>query len=330
MTLRANQLHFDLQGHRGARGLAPENTLPGFALAMEIGVSTLEMDTAVTQDGVVVIAHDRRLNADITRDRHGNWLSPPTPAVSSLQLDQIREFDVGRINPACAYARRFPQQRGVDGIGMPTLAEVFALARSAGNSSLRFNIETKLSPLHPEEALQPQEFTQLLLECIRTAGMVERVTIQSFDWRTLRIAQIMEPAIAVSFLTTQSPPNPTIAPGWESPWTDTVQLSAHGSVPRMVAEAGTRLPPGGRPITWSPDFAGLTVELVAEAQALGLLVLPWTLNEPNEIGRAIAMGVDGLITDYPDRARAVMAQLGVRLPESVAPAGANRISRPHE
>jgi glycerophosphoryl diester phosphodiesterase len=197
---------FDLQGHRGARGLAPENTLPAFALAMELGVTTLELDTAVTSDGAVVVAHDRRLNPDITRDSNGNWIAVPTRTVHSLRLSELKEFDVGRINPASNYANRFPEQRGMDGVSMPTLSEVFKLVRLRNNTTIRFNIETKLSPSHPEEAPEPVEFIDILLDTIRAAQMLHRVTIQSFDWRALHIARRLEPEISVSYLTTQQSP----------------------------------------------------------------------------------------------------------------------------
>ena len=310
---------FDLQGHRGARGLAPENTLPAFTKAMEIGVTTLELDIAVTRDGAVVVAHDRRLNPDITRDKDGAWLRAPTRTVRSLSLPEIKEFDVGRIDPASDYHKRFPDQHGSDGLPMPTLEEVFALVHRSRYTSLRFNIETKLSPLHPDDTPEPLEFVSAVLDAIRAARLVPRVTIQSFDWRTLRHARMLESEISVSYLSTQQSPGATIASGHESPWTDGVHFSVHGSVPRMIAAAASKVSSNTKGIVWSPHFADITEALLEEAHALQISVLPWTINEPVAIARAIALGVDGLITDYPDRARAVMTRLGIPLPESPAP-----------
>ena len=314
MANRLNPRLFDLQGHRGARGLAPENTLPAFARAMEIGVSTLELDTAVTRDGVVVVAHDRRLNPQITRGTNGKWLVAPTATVRSLSFAQLRTMDVGRIDPQSDYSRRFAHQLAMDGVPMPALAEVFDLVRRNGNSQVRFNIETKLSPLFPEEAPQPAEFVAKLLDCIATANFVDRVTIQSFDWRVLRLAREQAPAVAVSYLTTQQDSQATITTsGAASPWTDNIEYSRHGSVPRMVAAAAA--PTGAtQGVIWSPHFADLAEGAIEEAHALNIAVLPWTLNEPQDIARAIRMGVDGLISDYPDRARAVMFLMGLELP----------------
>src|SRR6266536_5840187 len=141
---------FDLQGHRGTRGLAPENTLAAFARALSLGVTTLELDTGVTRDGVVVVSHDSQLNPDLTRDVAGRWIDAPGPVISQLTLAELRRYDVGRLRPGTPYAARFGTQQPADGQRIPTLAEVFALARKAKNARVRFNVETKMEPRHPE------------------------------------------------------------------------------------------------------------------------------------------------------------------------------------
>ena len=297
---------FDLQGHRGARGLAPENTLPAFAAALSLGVSTLELDVGVTADGVVVVAHDRRLNPDITRDASGNWIAAPTPTVRSLSLAQIQGYDVGRIKPGIDYARRYPEQKGMDGVRMPRLADVFALVKKSGNTALRFNIETKLSPLAPAETLDPHAFAKALVDVIKAEGLEARVTIQSFDWRSLLAVQKLSRSIVTSCLTAQQSWSDTIGKGEASPWVAGFQLKEHGSIPKMVKAAGCG--------TWSPYFDDIDAAQVKEAHALGLKVLPWTINDPAQMKKAIEMGVDGLITDRPDIGRQVLAEKGMALP----------------
>jgi hypothetical protein len=137
---------FDLQGHRGARGLAPENTLAGFETALAIGVTTLELDLGVTKDGVVVVSHDSNLNPDHTRGPEGKFLDALGPAIRALTLAELKRYDVGRLKPGTPYAKTFPQQRAVDGATIPTLAEVFDLVRRLNADQVRFNIETKLTP----------------------------------------------------------------------------------------------------------------------------------------------------------------------------------------
>ncbi|MGH8706006.1 MAG: glycerophosphodiester phosphodiesterase, partial [Burkholderiales bacterium] len=261
---------FDLQGHRGARGLAPENTLPAFAAALSIGVSTLELDVGVTKDGVAVIAHDRGLNPDLTRDAEGRWLGLPGPTFRSLTYAELQRYDVGRLNPGTGYGKRYPQQRPADGARIPRLSDLFALVRKAGNSAVRFNIETKLSPLAPQETADPETFAQTLVDLVRAEGMTSRVMIQSFDWRTLQAVQRLAPQIPTVYLSAQQKflDNILAAEPAGSPWVAGFQLKDHGSVPRMVKAAGGAV--------WSPYFGDLDAAKLAEAHALGLKVVPWT------------------------------------------------------
>src|SRR5687767_2763653 len=168
----------DIQGHRGARGLLPENTLPAFARALDLGMTTLELDCGVTRDGIVVVAHDRTLNPDFTRDAQGKWLEGAPPAIRNLTHVELARYDVGRLKPGTDYARRFPRQQAIDGTRIPALADLFELVRSRGDTRVRFNIETKLSPLAPGETAAPDAFVSALLGAIRKAGMESRVTIQ--------------------------------------------------------------------------------------------------------------------------------------------------------
>jgi glycerophosphoryl diester phosphodiesterase len=300
---------FDLQGHRGARALRPENTLAGFAHALEIGVTTLELDCGVTKDGVVVVSHDRALNPDHTRDEHGEFLTEPGPLIRELSYAELRQYDVGRLRPGSDYALNFPEQQPVDGERIPRLADVFELVQKSGNREVRFNIETKIDPTQPEATVAPEAFAAALVAEIRAAGMESRTTIQSFDWRTLVEAKKLAPEIAIVALTDQQPDEDTMEVGkpGASVWLGGFDVDDHGgSVPRTVKALGATV--------WSPHALDLTPALVDEAQALGLAVVPWTVNEPEEMERALALGIDGLITDHPDRLRAVLQEKGIAVP----------------
>ena len=289
----------DLQGHRGARGLLPENTLPAFTRALELGVTTLELDCGVTRDGIVVISHDPALNPDITRDGEGRWLEGAGPAIHHLTYSELQSYDVGRIKPGSAYAQRFAQQQPVDGTRIPRLTDLFALVQKAGNERVRFNIETKLSPLKPDETLAPEIFARALLEVIRAAGMEGRVTIQSFDWRTLQVVQKEAPRVPTVYLSAQgTAPNTIPAGSVASPWTAGFAPGRYGgSIPRTVKAAGGAV--------WSPYHGNLTAETLREAQTLGLKVVVWTVNSATDMRRLIDWGVDGIISDYPDVLRKV-------------------------
>ncbi len=298
---------FDIQGHRGARGLAPENTLPAFATALSLGVTTLEFDVGVAADGTAIVAHDRRLNPLITRGPDGAWLDEPTPTVLSLTLAELKRFDVGAIKPGSDYAKTFAAQREVPGTRMPTLAEVVALTRRAGNDVVRFNVETKLSPLAPGETLPPEEFARALVAELRRLGVADRATIQSFDWRTLAVVAREAPGIACVHLTLERGGGDNVWKGkGASPWTGLDAAAHANSTPRLVKAAGGAI--------WSPFFRDLDDASFAAARSLGLAVVPWTVNDEADMARLIALGVDGLITDYPDRLRAALVARGVTVP----------------
>lgn len=298
---------FDLQGHRGARALAPENTLTGFERALAIGVSTLELDVVLSAEGVPVVSHDTTPNPDITRDAQGHWLQSRGPAFHTLTLAQIAAYDVGRINPASRYARDFPDQQARDDERIPTLAEVFDLTRRAGADQVRFNIELKRNPERPQESPEPEAFVRAVTTLIQAHGMASRVTLQSFDWQVLRAAQQVVPGWPLAFLSAQRPRFDTLHAG---PWTAGLRLRDFKDAPAMVAAAGGRI--------WSPNFRDLSQHTLARAREEGLRVIPWTVNDVPDMERLVDWGVDGLITDHPDRLRAVLQQRGLPLPPVAA------------
>ncbi|WP_280154759.1 glycerophosphodiester phosphodiesterase [Piscinibacter sp. XHJ-5] len=305
----------DLQGHRGARGLAPENTLAGFARALAVGVTTLELDIAVTRDDVLVISHDPALNPDITRGPDGQFLAARGPVIRQIAFDELSRYDVGRLKPGTNYAGRYPEQKPIDGSRIPRLSELFALVRKSGNEQVRFAIETKLTPTAPDETLAPEPFARAVVAAIRDAGMASRSTILSFDWRTLAVVQKIAPEIPTVYLTAQQQWLDNVAAGRPegSAWTAGVQFNQHGSVPRMVKAAGGRI--------WSSFFGDLDAAKVGEAHTLGLQVLAWTVNEPRQIARMLDLGVDGIVSDRPDLVREEMKRRGLPLPAAtpVAP-----------
>jgi len=265
----------DVQGHRGARGYLPENTLPAFAKGLEFGVDTLELDCGVAKDGVVVVHHDRRLNPDTARGPDGKWVEAPAPTIFSLSFKELQAYDVGRTRPGSEYAKRFPHQKPLDGTRIPKLMDLFNLVENSGNSRVRFNIETKLLPDYPQETPPPEPFARALIAEIRKAGVAKRAAIQSFDWRTLKVVEREAPEIETVYLT-----------------------EAKDAEPAKVHAGGGKI--------WSPDFRQLSEKKLAEARALKIRIVVWTVNEPADIARVVDMKVDGIISDYPDRVIAAL------------------------
>ncbi len=260
---------FDLQGHRFARGLFPENTLEGFDAACSLGLTSFEIDIAVTRDGVPVLHHDPALNPNTTREPDGAWLERAGPLIRDLTLAELARYDVGRLRPGSDDATAYAGQTPYDGARIPTLDAV--LRRRPG---IHLNVELKLMPAYPERTVAPEEMVERVLHVVDAASAADRITIQSFDWRAPRHLRRIRPDIACGWLTETGT---DVAP-----------------IPAAIADEG-----GGH---WAPHFTDLTPALLAHAHAHAVPVIPWTVNDPADMRRLIAWGVDGLISDWPDRA----------------------------
>jgi glycerophosphoryl diester phosphodiesterase len=299
----------DLQGHRGARGLWPENTLVGFARAIELGISAVEFDCAMTRDGVVVVTHDPCLNPDCTRDANGRFLEIPGPAIFALTYAQLQTYDVGRLRPGSAYAARFPQQQPVDGERIPRLADVLRLVRTRGGSRVRAAIEVKTFPEQAELTPAPERFVQALRLDVERTGTAALIAILGFDWRVLSAAQRLLPQVGLVALTEQQRGEDTVRLGAPrpSPWLGGLDPEDFGgSIARLVQAVGAG--------TWGPNYLDLDASRVEQAHALGLRVVPWTVNEPIDIERMLAFNVDGMISDRPDVVRELLERRGIAVP----------------
>jgi glycerophosphoryl diester phosphodiesterase len=276
-------------GHRGARGLYPENTLAGFAGALALGVDAVELDVALTADDVVVVSHDPALNPDITRDASGAWLGGPGPLIRSLRAEELAAYDVGRLRPGTPYAAQFPEQSPRDGEHIPRLAEALRF----GNE-VDFVIELKTFPPDRGRGAGGPELAQAVVAAADAAGVTSRITVEGFDWRGPRYLRRVRPELRLAWLTRAETVRDA-ALWWDGPH----PADFGGSVPRAVAAEGGPI--------WAPDHSDLTQDQVEEARALGLMVVPWTVNDPRDMVRLIGWGVDGIVTDRPDRARLVVA-----------------------
>jgi glycerophosphoryl diester phosphodiesterase len=298
---------FDIEAHRGGRALFPENTLQSFANALSMGVNTLELDIGVTSDAAIVVSHERKLNPDLARGPDGAYIAPPGIPFVQLSLEQVKKYDVGQIRPGSAYAAQFPDQHSVPGTPIPTLIEVFELVRKSGDKDVRFNIETKIDPNHPEESPDPQRFVGLLLDLLQQQKFSDRVMVQSFDWRTLQLVQQQAPEIPTVYLTLQKGSGATNSLDKATEWTAGFNPADYGkSLPRTIKAAGGAI--------WSPYFGDVDAALVSESHQLGLKVVVWTVNRPEDIARMIDLSVDGVISDHPELLRKIAADKGIALP----------------
>lgn len=301
---------FDLQGHRGARGLAPENSLPGLETALAIGITTLELDLGLTADGTLVVHHDRRLDPDRTR-RDGRWLSLESEpaALNALTFAELQAYDVGRLRPDSKAAGRFPDQAGQDDVRVPSLRDYLARAEELSGGRMRYNLETKLAPGDPTASPDPKVFAEALVTLLTELDVAGRSSVQSFDWRSLEAVQALAPEIPTVYLSAEQSWLDTLQRGrpGASPWTAGADIDKYdSSPPLMIKDLGGAV--------WSPFYRDLREPELFEAKRLGLRVVVWTVNDPADMASLIELGVDGIITDYPDRLRAVMEAKGLPLP----------------
>jgi len=306
------QKMFDLSAHRGGRGLCPENTLASFSNALAIGVTTLEMDAGVTRDGVVVISHDMWLDPNITRGPDGQWIGKERKLIKSMTFKELQTYDVGRIKPGTGLAAQFPRQKPIDGTRIPSLASVLDLVKASGNKDVIVSVELKYDPTDPSLPTPEREpYAKALIEVLRKGGFAKRATIQSFDWTILQIVQKLAPDITGVYLTSGYNEDDTLNIGKAEPskWSDPFNVNSYGgSVVKAIKAAGGTI--------WSPDSRGLTAAQINEAREAGISTIVWTVNDKTEMAKLIDMGVDGIITDYPDMLRAVLIEKGKAVPKA--------------
>jgi glycerophosphoryl diester phosphodiesterase len=283
-------------GHRGAAGLAPENTLAAIKRACEIGVDAVELDVLVSADGEMVVHHDFKLRPEIARSANGAWVtSGSPPAVKDLSLAQLKTYDIGRLQPKTSYAARFPEQTPVDGERIPTFKETIDVFKKSCSPSTRLFVEIKTSPEEPELALPPEAVSDRVVKMVQDEGIAERTWILSFDWRNLVHIQKTAPELATVYLTIVGPGLNNLKPNQPgaSPWMAGLDIDDfNGSAPRAVKAAGGRV--------WSPFYKNLTPETLAEARQLGLLVSVWTPDTADDLRKLIEMKVDAITTNRPD------------------------------
>ena len=301
-----------IHGHRGARGHAPENTLAGFETALRFGVTALELDINVSSDHKIVIHHDPRLNPAITRNPNGTWVTGFDERLYGMSVMELQQFDVGCLDARTLYGCGFPHQTPAHEQRIPTLPQLAEVLRRLGADQMLLNIEVKIDPRNPDWSPPPSKFATLLLKELDEIGWLNKTWVQSFDWHVLQAVQDQEPTVPTGYLTSEQPDFNTVAVNDlnSSPWLAGFDpVNFNGDLALAVQQAGGRY--------WGPNYLDLTEPRVQRAHRAGLEVHTWTVNEPTDIARLSRWGVNGVTSDYPDRARFELARLGVALPSPI-------------
>jgi len=289
-------------GHRGAAGLAPENTLSAFARACEIGVDAVELDLLLTADRKAVAYHEFRLKPELTRTPDGKWLeSALPPAIKDLRLVDLKIYDVGRLKPGTRYSRRYPEQMPVDGERIPTLREVIRSHKKRCDTTTQLWIEIKTSPEQLDLTPPQEAVSEIVVKILREEKIAGRVRILSFDWRNLLYIQKIAPDISTVYLSLEGVRLNNIKPGQPgaSPWMAGFDIDDFsGSIPHAIQAAGGRY--------WAPYYKHVTISEIQTAHQLGIQIFVWAPDSRSEMERLIDMGVDGIITNRPDILKAVL------------------------
>ena len=288
-------------GHRGARGILPENSIIGFDFALSIGVDLLEFDVLLTRDDVPVITHNHELNTAATRGPDGRFINGAGARVASLYFEDIKGFDIGRLNGHTDYGRRFCEQAQLDGVRVPKLSELLELVSQPKHQRVCMMLELKSDPEFSTDRTAKEKLVSVVTCEIKKAGMEDRTLLHSFDWTLLAECKKQVADMPTSFLTQLKQHAEDI--GEETSLHSTPDFSLPDiSLPDEVKKAGGEL--------WCPHFKDILKDDLMRAKDLGLCVAVWTVNEPDDIDAMIDLHVDAIITDYPGRVQRRLSDRG--------------------
>jgi len=310
--------------HRGGSGLWPENTLEAFDRAIELGCDGIEIDVHLALDATLVVHHDERLKPAIARGADGDWLVPPTPRLKDLTLEELRQYDIGRLRPGAGYAKRYPEQTPQDGARIPTLEETILLLKEKAGPDFRLYLELKTALLSPDEGADPATLAKAAVAEVERLDFARQTVFVSFDWRALETAKRLAPHIRNAFTTLPfdlADPDRTVSPDLYAPEAKDAMRNAHLAGAPWYGTADWRESPGidfaekllasmsdAQADGWFAYHADVDARTAALAADHGLEVSVWTVDEKAEMARTADLGVAAILTDRPDRLLAFLAE----------------------
>ena len=303
----------DVQGHRGARGLFPENTIEGFKRTLELDISTLELDLVITKDHIPIVYHDFYINPNLCLDENGDSINnKKSDLIYDYTLREIKQYDCGSLNPDI---KRFPEppRINIPGEKIPTLYEVFDLIHEYPNRNIWLNIEIKSNP-EKQLTATINIFVSEVIKIIKKYNSTDNVNIQSFDWEVLEIVKSIDPSILTAGLldySTVKSSNDSIP----SPWLNGIHFENTGGTSLSILNEANKYIDIFSP-NWKlviPNHSRYLGNTVTEIQNSGFTVIPWTINRTDIMINLIKEKVDGIITDYPDSLLMVMREMNIHI-----------------
>ena len=279
--------YIKIYGHRGARGVLPENTLESFKYLFENNIHAYETDILISKDFIPVITHDFRLDPSYTKDINDNWIEDENIKIIDLTYDQILQFDVGTLNKLSKYGRKFINQKSLQNQKIPKLSELLKLTSDNIVEDLLINLEIKSTPIEKNLTPEPDEMVKIIIDEVSRSNLEDIIIYSSFDWRVLREIKERDSKIPRAYLTSG-------ARGKiydKSPWLDFTPLHNGVELPELIKALGGS--------AWHPNYKDVNKEIVQISHDKGLPVNVWTVNRESDMLRMIDYGVDGIMTDYP-------------------------------
>ena len=276
-----------IYGHRGARGVLPENTLESFKYLFENNIRAYETDILISKDYIPVITHDFKLDPSYTKDVNGNWIEDENIKIIDLTYEEILKYDVGTLNKLSRYGRKFINQKSLDNQKIPKLSDLLKLSSDNDFDDLLINLEIKSTPIEEGLTPSPEEMVKIVIDEVGRSNLSDKIIYSSFDWRVLREIKERDPKIPRAHLTSG-------AKGKiydKSPWLDFTPLHSEVELPKLIKALGGS--------AWHPNYKDVNKEIIEISRNEGLPVNVWTVNKEQDMLRMIDYGVDGIMTDYP-------------------------------
>ena len=276
-----------IYGHRGARGVLPENTLESFKYLFENNIRAYETDILISKDNIPVIIHDFKLDPSYTKDVNGNWIEDENIKIIDLTYEEILKYDVGTLNKLSRYGRKFINQKSLDNQKIPKLSDLLKLSSDNDFDDLLINLEIKSTPIEEGLTPSPEEMVKIVIDEVGRSNLSDKIIYSSFDWRVLREIKERDPKIPRAHLTSG-------AKGKiydKSPWLDFTPLHSEVELPKLIKALGGS--------AWHPNYKDVNKEVIEISRNEGLPINVWTVNKEQDMLRMIDYGVDGIMTDYP-------------------------------
>ena len=276
-----------IYGHRGARGVLPENTLESFKYLFENNIRAYETDILITKDLIPVITHDFKLDPSYTKDNNGDWIEDENIKIIDLTYEEILKYEVGTLNKLSRYGRKFINQKSLDNQKIPKLSDLLKLSSDNEFDDLLINLEIKSTPIEEGLTPSPEEMVKIVIDEVGRSNLSDKIIYSSFDWRVLREIKERDPKIPRAHLTSG-------AKGKiydKSPWLDFTPLHSEVDLPKLIKALGGS--------AWHPNYKDVNKEVIKISRNEGLPVNVWTVNREQDMLRMIDYGVDGIMTDYP-------------------------------